>query len=47
MPRAFAISNIQLFGVAEMVKDLNGPLIGYTVTNLMPSSDPVAYPVAG
>ncbi len=32
---------------AGTVKDLNGPLTGYTVTGLMPSSDPVPYPVAG
>ncbi|OBA88281.1 hypothetical protein A5662_25295 [Mycobacteriaceae bacterium 1482268.1] len=44
---ASATSNIQLFGVQETLKDMNGPLIGYTVTGLMPSSDPVAYPVAG
>jgi hypothetical protein len=47
VPSAFATSNIQLFGVQETVKDLNGPLIGYTVTGLMPSSDPVPSPVAG
>jgi hypothetical protein len=44
---ASATSNLQLFGVQETVKDLNGPLIGYTVTGLMPSGDPVPYPVAG
>jgi hypothetical protein len=47
VPPASATSNLQLFGVQETVKDLNGPLIGYTVTGLMPSSDPVPYPVAG
>lgn len=46
-PPAFATSNIKEFGVQETLRDLNGPLIGYTVTGLMPSSDPVAYPVAG
>jgi Domain of unknown function (DUF1942) len=47
VPQASAVSNIQLFGVQETLKDLNGPLIGYTVTGLMPSADPVPYPVAG
>jgi len=47
VPPAWAISNIQVMGVAETLKDVNGPLIGYTVTGLMPSSDPVPYPVAG
>jgi hypothetical protein len=44
---AWATSNLQVFGVQETVKDLSGPLTGYTVTGLMPSSDPVPYPVAG
>jgi hypothetical protein len=44
---ARATSNIQVLGVQETVKDINGPLTGYTVTGLMPSSDPVPYPVAG
>ena len=41
---ASATSNIQVFGVQETVKDMNGPLIGYKVTGLMPSSDPVPLP---
>jgi hypothetical protein len=44
---AWATSNIKELGVQETVKDINGPLTGYTVTGLMPSSDPVPYPVAG
>src|SRR3954463_5978054 len=44
---AWATSNIKDLGVQETVKDINGPLTGYTVTGLMPSSDPVPYPVAG
>lgn len=47
IPPAYATSNIKDFGVEETVKDINGPLIGYTVTGLMPSADPVPYPVAG
>ncbi len=47
VPHAWATSNLQLFGVQETLRNLNGPLIGYTVTGLMPSGDPVAYPVAG
>lgn len=44
---ASATSNLQLFGAQETLKDINGPLTGYTVAGLMPSSDPVPYPVAG
>jgi hypothetical protein len=44
---AWATSNIKDLGVQETVKDISGPLTGYTVTGLMPSSDPVPYPVAG
>ena len=47
VPPAFATNNLQVLGVQETLKDLNGPLIGYTVTGVMPSSDPVPYPVAG
>src|SRR3954468_19653240 len=47
VPPASAISNIQVMGVQETLKDVNGPLTGYTVTGLMPSADPVPYPVAG
>jgi hypothetical protein len=47
MPPASATSNLKDFGVEETLKDVNGPLIGYTVTGLMPSGDPVPYPVAG
>ena len=35
---AWATSNIQVLGVRP--SDINGPLTGYTVTGLMPSSDP-------
>ena len=44
---AWATSNIKELGAQETIKDINGPLTGYTVTGLMPSSDPVPYPVAG
>jgi Domain of unknown function (DUF1942) len=47
VPPAWATSNIKELGVEETLKGMNGPLIGYTVTALMPSSDPVPYPVAG
>jgi hypothetical protein len=47
VPPASATSNIKEFGVEETLKNVNGPLIGYTVTGLMPSADPVPYPVAG
>jgi hypothetical protein len=38
---ASATINIQVLGVQETLKDMNGPLIGYKVTGLMPSADPV------
>jgi Domain of unknown function (DUF1942) len=41
---ASATDNIQPFGIQERVKDGTGaPLIGYTVRNFMPSSDPVPH----
>jgi Domain of unknown function (DUF1942) len=33
--------------VQETLKDMNGPLIGYTVTGLMQAADPVPYRAAG
>lgn len=49
---ASAVNNIKLFGVQETLKDYYNlgdfsSEIGYTVNNLKPSGDPVAYPVAG
>ncbi len=46
---ASAANNIQPFGVQETLNDwaTGGPLIGYTVRSLNPSSDAVPYPVAG
>ena len=37
----------QAFGLQQTVNDPSGGEIGYTVTKLLPSSDPVPYPVAG
>ena len=44
---ASATRNLQDFGELETLKNMNGPRIGYTVTGLMPTSDPVPYPFAG
>lgn len=49
---ASAINNIKGFGVQETLKDFYSlgnfsSEIGYTVKNLRPSRDPVAFPVAG
>ena len=43
---ASAVDNIRQFGIQEAFM-VNGTLIGYTVTRLMPSADAVPYPVAG
>jgi Domain of unknown function (DUF1942) len=41
---ASATDNIQPFGVQEKVRDaLGNPMIGYTVRNFMPSSDPMPH----
>ncbi|MFN8032125.1 MAG: DUF1942 domain-containing protein [Mycobacterium sp.] len=41
---AWATDNIKVFGVQETLNGPNGlPYIGYTVTNLAPSSDPVPH----
>jgi Domain of unknown function (DUF1942) len=47
VPPASATSNIQVVGIEETLRDPNGTEIAYTVTKIMPSADPVAYPVAG
>lgn len=47
MPSASATSNIQVVGIEEPLRDLNGTEIAYTVSKIMPSGDAVAYPVAG
>jgi uncharacterized membrane protein YgcG len=46
-PSASATSNIQVVGLEETLGDPNGTEIAYTVTKILPSADPVAYPVAG
>jgi hypothetical protein len=38
--QSLATSDIQVMGVQETLKGMNGPLISYTVTGLVPSSDP-------
>lgn len=47
VPPASATSNIQVVGIEESLRDVNGTEIAYTVSKIMPSADPVAYPVAG
>lgn len=44
-----ATDGIQAFGEQQTIDDAatGGPLIGYTVTGLGPSSDVIPYPVAG
>lgn len=46
---ASAINNIKPFGVQETINDwgTGGPMIGYRVTGLQPTSDDVPYPFAG
>ncbi len=46
---ATATDSIQAFGVEQHINDVasGGPLIGYTVTGLQPSTDTIPYPVAG
>lgn len=46
-PPASATSNIQVVGIEETLGDPNGAEIAYTVSKILPSGDPVAYPVAG
>jgi hypothetical protein len=46
-PPALATSKIQVVGIEEPLGDPNGSEIAYTVTKIVPSADPVAYPVAG
>ena len=42
---AWAVDNVKPFGIQERINDwgTGGPLIGYTVGDLSPSSDPVAH----
>lgn len=47
MPSASATTDIQVVGIEEPLRDLNGTEIAYTVSKIMPSGDAVAYPVAG
>jgi len=46
---ASATDSIQAFGEQQRINDVasGGPLIGYTVTGLQPSTDAIPYPVAG
>jgi hypothetical protein len=46
---ATATDSIQQFGVEQTINDVasGGPLIGYVVTDLQPSTDSIPYPVAG
>lgn len=46
-PSASATTDIQVVGIEEPLRDLNGAEIAYTVSKIMPSGDAVAYPVAG
>ncbi len=46
---ASATDGIKAFGEEQTINDVasGGPLIGYTVTDLRPSTDTIPYPVAG
>ena len=46
---ASATDSIQAFGEQQTIDDVatGGPLVGYTASGLMPSSDAIPYPVAG
>ena len=46
---ASATDGIQAFGEEQTINDVasGGPLIGYTVTGLQPSTDTIPHPVAG
>lgn len=46
-PSASATTDIQVVGIEEPLRDLNGTEIAYTVSKITPSGDAVAYPVAG
>lgn len=44
---ALATGNNQIVGIEQTVADLNGTEISYTVTKILPSADPIGYPIAG
>ena len=46
-PPASATGDNQVVGIEQVVPDPNGTDIAYTVSKIVPSADPVAYPVAG
>ena len=47
VPPASAAGNVQTVGIEELLTDPNGTEIAYTVTKIVPSGAPVAYPVGG
>ena len=46
-PQASAAGDNQVVGIEQLARDSNGAEISYTVTNILPSADPLGYPVAG
>ena len=46
-PSASASGDYQVVGIEQSVGDPNGGEIAYTVTNILPSADPIGYPIAG
>jgi hypothetical protein len=44
---AAATADSQIVGIEQTVGDPDGTQIAYTVTKIVPSADPVAYPLAG
>ncbi|MBJ7384648.1 MAG: DUF1942 domain-containing protein [Mycolicibacterium sp.] len=47
VPPASAAGNVQTVGIEESLMDPNGTEVAYTVTKIVPSGDPVAYPLGG
>jgi hypothetical protein len=47
VPPASAAGNVQVVGIEESLMDPNGTEVAYTVTKIVPSGDPVAYPLGG
>lgn len=47
VPTASAATNVQVVGIEELLSDPNGTEVAYTVTKIVPSGDPVAYPLGG
>ena len=47
VPPASAAGNVQVVGIEESLMGPDGTEVAYTVTKIVPSGDPVTYPVGG